>query len=76
MEHTKVSTVTWRKKSDKLSSSGEATEWDKHWWVTGHFRKQPYPSEGVSRLIFIDPHAKGNLGAPLYNPPRVNLVKR
>lgn len=76
MEHTKVSTVTWRKKSDKLSSSGEATEWDKHWWVTGHFRKQPYPSEGVSRLIFIDPHAKGNLSAPLYNPPRVNLVKR
>ena len=76
---TPVKTITWRKVKRSRSLSGqEIEERDKHWWVTGHVRAQPYPSEGpdVFHPKYIAPHVKGNTQAPLYNPPVVNVVRR
>ena len=78
LDETSVYTVTYRRQihinADGKEPSGEAR--DKHWWVSGHFRNQSYPSEGVVRPIFIHPHIQGNPDAPLYVRPRVNVVKR
>ena len=78
LDETSVYTVTYRRQihinADGKEPSGEAR--DKRWWVSGHFRNQSYPSEGVVRPIFIHPHIQGHPDAPLYVRPRVNVVKR
>ena len=76
IDEAKITQVIWRQLSNLSISKGAKVAWDKHWWVKGHWRKQPYPSEGVYRLKFILPHQKGNLNAPLYNSPKVNVVCR
>jgi len=35
------------------------------WWVSGHIRAQWYPSQSAHRLIWIAPHLKGPVDAPL-----------
>ena len=70
--------MTYRKLSQIRAEAdgGETAPRDKHWWVRGHFRNQPYPSEGVVRPIFIHPHIQGNPDAPLYVRPGVNVVRK
>ena len=38
--------------------------------VSGHWRLQPYPSEGISRQIWISPYVKGPEDQPLVVRPR------
>lgn len=51
-----------------------SVEWSHRWIVSGHIRNQPYPSEGVTRPIYIPPHVKGPADKPLLD--RVYAVKR
>ena len=78
LDDTSVYTVTYRKLSQIRGEAdgGKTAPRDKYWWVRGHFRNQPYPSEGVVRPLFIHPHIQGNPDAPLYVRPRVNVVRR
>lgn len=39
-------------------------------------KRQWYPSEKTHHLIFISEHLKGNLNAPLFKKPTVNIVSR
>lgn len=36
-----------------------------HWWVSGHFRAQWYPSKEAHEVIWIAPYLKGDLAKPL-----------
>ena len=69
-----INVVTWRNVKHESNRSGTKKEWDKHWFVRGHFRWQPYPSEGVSKPIWIDTHVRGDINAPLHNKDRINVV--
>ena len=69
-----INVVTWRNVKREFNRSGTKKEWDKHWFVQGHIRWQPYPSEGVSKPIWIDTHVRGNINAPLHNKDRINAV--
>ena len=69
-----INVVTWRNVKREFNRSGTKKEWDKHWFVQGHVRWQPYPSEGVSKPIWIDTHVRGNINAPLHNKDRINAV--
>jgi hypothetical protein len=60
-----------RQEDDDIRTHGTPSH---HWWVSGHIRNQPYPSEGVSRLIWIAPYLKGNLRGPLLE--KVYAVRR
>jgi len=72
---TEVNVITWRKV--KYQSDAGKSEWDKHWWVRMHYRKQWYPSKNAHQLICIDPFVKGNTNMPLHMPkPTVNKVGR
>lgn len=73
-----INVVTWRNVKHESNRSGAKKEWDKHWFVRGHFRWQPYPSEGedIFRLIWIDTHVRGNINAPLHNKDRINVVNK
>ncbi len=73
---TEINVVTWRKVKYESNESGTKKEWDKHWYVRGHVRWQPYPSEGVSKPIWIDTHVRGNIDAPLHNKDRINAVTK
>ena len=69
-----INVVTWRNVKHESNRLGTKKEWDKHWFVQGHVRWQPYPSEGVSKPIWIDTHVRGNINAPLHNKNIINLV--
>ena len=73
-----INVVTWRNVKRESNRSGTEKEWDKHWFVQGHVRWQPYPSEGedICRPIWIDTHVRGNINAPLHNKDRVNVVSK
>ena len=58
------------------TSPPDSIERDKHWWVRGHWRRQPYLSRDATELIWIPTHLRGNLDAPLFAPPRVHKVSR
>lgn len=51
-------------------------EWSHRWVVRGHWRQQWYPSEGVHRLIWIEPFIKGPEHRPLIVKDRVFEVVR
>ena len=70
---TEVNLVRWRKVRYESEGKGEILR-NKCWWVTGHYRWQQYPSEGVCRLIWINAHKRGNLNAPLHEKTRINKV--
>lgn len=40
-------------------------DWRGHWWVSGHFRAQWYPSEEAHKVIWVAPYVKGDLSKPL-----------
>lgn len=44
--------------------------WSHRWIVGGHWRNQPYPSEGIYRQIWISPYVKGPEDKPLVIRPR------
>ena len=69
-----INVVTWRNVKREFNRSGTKKKWDKHWFVQGHVRWQPYPSEEVSKPIWIDTHVRGNINAPLHNKDRINAV--
>ena len=55
--NTTIRQVVWRKTiSSGSGSKADKQMRDKHWWVQGHIRVQPYPREGVHRAIYIDDH--------------------
>lgn len=58
------------------SGSGSTVEarrdWSHRWVVSGHWRRQWYPSEGVHRTIWIDGYVKGPADAPLLARPTVH----
>lgn len=47
------------------------------WMVRGHWRNQPYPSqgEGVTKPIWIAPYIKGPDDKPLLTTPRVHAIR-
>ena len=71
-----INMVTWRNVKCEFNGPGTKKKWDKHWFVQGHVRWQPYPSEGFSKPIWIDTHVRGNINAPLHNKDRINVVTK
>lgn len=51
-------------------------EWSHRWIVSGHWRRQYYPSDGVHRPIWIAPFVKGPEDAPLILKDRVYRLVR
>ena len=73
-----INVVTWRTAKQRAqfpgyNSRSERTR-NKHWTVKGHLRLQPYPSERTFRVIYIGPHFRGNLNAPLHRKTKINKV--
>lgn len=62
-----TSVVTLRRSSHNgnSSESGEPTDRDHRWWVSGHIRAQWYPSIKAHKLIWIAPHVKGPEDKPM-----------
>jgi hypothetical protein len=62
----------------KTREVNDDPEWDgarrHHWWVTGHYRAQWYPSQQAHKVIWIAPHLQGDLSKPLLE--RVYKVAR
>ena len=73
----KINVVTWRKSKYESNRNrlGIKKNIARH-FVRGHWRLQPYPSEGdrVFRPIWIDTYVRGNINAPLNNKGRINIV--
>ena len=53
-------------------TSADRRDWSHRWIVSGHWRRQWYPSEGVHRTIWIDAYPKGPADAPLLVRPTVH----
>ena len=73
-----ITVITLRRPANPHRHDEEGhVEWQHHWVVRGHPRWQPY-GEGRQerRLIWIAPHMKGNLDAPLKQSDKVYVVKR
>jgi hypothetical protein len=53
-----------RKVQESVSTNegGRKIQYSTRWIVSGHFRRQFYPSEGKHKLIFISPYIKGPEG--------------
>ena len=51
-------------------------EWQCQWMVTGHWRRQPYPAQGIYLPKWIAPHRKGPEDKPLRGVDRVFAVVR
>jgi hypothetical protein len=61
------------RRPNKPASEAGTSERDYHhqWVVRGHWRNQPYKTQGIVRPIWIAPHSKGPEGAPLLGGERV-----
>jgi hypothetical protein len=73
-----ITVITLRRPANPHRQQGDGhVEWQHHWFVRGHPRWQPY---GVGRqerkLIWINPHVRGNLDAPLHQTEKVYRVSR
>lgn len=73
-----VTVITLRRPANPHQHDEEShVEWQHHWIVRGHPRWQPYgPGRQERRLIWIGPHVKGNLDAPLKQSEKVYRVAR
>jgi hypothetical protein len=73
-----VNTVALRRSQHSDDSPILATgrEYRHQWIVSGHWRKQWYPSIEDHRPIWISPHIKGPDGAPLLKSERVYTLNR
>lgn len=74
LEPPQVRTVSLRR-SERPEATGESSkEWHHRWVVRGHWRRQPYPSLGIVRPIWIAPFVKGPEDAPLLGGEKVYTV--
>lgn len=74
-----VRVITLRRYEQREKQTTEESvevDWSCQWWVGGHWRQQPYPSEGVVRPIWIGPYTKGPPGKPFKDGSRVYVVVR
>jgi len=71
-----IGVVILRTKHYKPSGEEVDVEWSCQWLVRGHWRQQPYPSEGIYRPIWIEPYIKGPEDKPMKNPEKIFDVKR
>jgi hypothetical protein len=69
---TRVRVIALRRPNKPADETG-TSERDYHhqWVVRGHWRNQPYKTQGIVRPIWIAPHIKGPDGAPLLGAERV-----
>lgn len=62
------------------TAGGGSTEggrdWSCRWMVSGHWRDQPYASQGAVRRIWINPYPKGPEDKPLRVRPTVKVWRR
>lgn len=74
---THVQIITLRRYSVRSGETDEhPTEWHYQWAVRGHWRQQPYPTQGVVRPIWISAFTKGPEGKPFKDARRVFAVTR
>jgi hypothetical protein len=59
-----------REAGERQEPSGEDANYSHRFIVSGHWRNQPYPSEGIHRQIWISPYVKGPEDKPLVVRPR------
>lgn len=73
-----VTVITLRRPENPHRPDEEGhVEWQHHWIVRGHPRWQAYgPHRQERKLIWINPHMKGNLDAPLHQSEKVYRVSR
>lgn len=63
-----VHTVVLRRAAQERQAAYDqltAVERKHHWWVSGHYRAQWYPSTRSHQIIWIAPYIKGDLDKPL-----------
>ena len=72
-----INVVTWRRNKYESNRNRLGVKKDiaRH-FVRGHWRLQPYPSGGDSKLIWINTYIRGNINAPLHNKDKINVVIR
>jgi hypothetical protein len=73
-----VTVITLRRPANPHRPDEEGhVEWQHHWVVRGHPRWQAYgPRRQERKLIWVSPHLKGNLDAPLKQTDKVYRVSR
>lgn len=72
-----VTVIRLRRPESHRHEGESGVEWQHHWVVRGHPRWQAYgPRRSERRLIWINPHMKGNLDAPLKQSSKVYRVER
>lgn len=73
-----VTVITLRRPENPHRHDEEGhVEWQHHWVVRGHPRWQAYgPGRSERKLIWINPHVRGNLDAPLHQSDKVYRVSR
>lgn len=73
-----VTVITLRRPENPHRHDEEGhVEWQHHWVVRGHPRWQAYgPRRSERKLIWIGPHLRGNLDAPLHQSQKVYRVSR
>lgn len=72
-----ISLITLRRKKGKHNEEPKNVPYSHRWVVSGHWRKQWYPSEGVHRYKYIYEYVKGPENKPLIVRERrvFNLVR-
>lgn len=67
MPERNVSVVRLRRAEAHRGRDGDpkVVNWTHRWLVGGHWRRQPYPSLGITRQIWISPYVKGDPELPL-----------
>lgn len=65
-----VHVITLRRlEADRKREGGDRNvDWQWQWEVTGHWRNQFYPGEGVHKQIFIETYIKGPADKPFKDP--------
>lgn len=73
-----VTVITLRRPDNPHRHDEEGhVEWQHHWLVRGHPRWQAYgPRRSERKLIWVNPHFKGNMDAPLHQSEKVYKVSR
>ena len=73
-----VTVITLRRPENPHRHDEEGhVEWQHHWLVRGHPRWQAYgPQRSERKLIWVNPHFKGNMDAPLHQSDKVYKVSR
>lgn len=72
-----VNVVTLRKAAPLDEPNGQRdVDWQHSWIVSGHWRKQWYPSESAHKPVYISPYLKGDPSKPLLSRPVAYKVVR